>query len=229
MNPALAILRKIVLSARRFRTAITFKARFGFDPPPHWSDLSGYESLLSVILKNRLCELEGDFVEIGAFLGGGTYKLCKLLQIRAPAKKVYSIDIFAASTDRTACALGDTMESIYRKALRGRDQLSVFREVTRDCGNLICIVGDSARVELPAKKISFGYVDGNHDPAYVRGDFSLIWSRLTPGGIIAFDDYGFDLPDVTRTIDDIVKEHGTQIARTWKKGWKTFFIQKAAS
>lgn len=227
MNPFLAFLRSIVLGARRLRTALTFRARFGFEPPPYWSDLSGYENLLKVIIKNRLCEMDGDFVEIGAFLGGGTYKLCKLAELRSPGKKVYSLDIFQAATDQTACALGDTMATIYQKALRGRDQLAVYREVTAGCGNLVTIVGDSAKVALPATRVAFGYIDGNHDPEYVKSDFNLLWSRLVPGGILAFDDYGFDLPDVTKTIDGLVAERRAQIARTWKAGWKTFFIQKA--
>lgn len=229
MNPFLAILRNIVLSGRRARVALTFRARFGFEPPPFWSDLSGYENLLKVILKNRLTEIEGDFVEIGAFLGGGTYKLCKLAELRAPSKKVYSMDIFKIQSDQTACALGDTMAQIYKNALRGRDQLAVYRDVTKNCKNLVTIVGDSAKTPLPAARVAFGYIDGNHDPAYVRNDFLLIWPRLSPGGIIAFDDYGFDLPAVTKTIDALVREYRPEIQRTWKAGWKTYFIQKRAA
>ena len=150
------------------------------------------------------------------------------MELHAQEKKVYTIDVFQAAFDQTECALGDTMATIYRKSLRGRDQLTVYREITGSCKNLVTLVGDSAKVALPCERIAFGYVDGNHDPKYVRNDFDLIWSRLSPGGVIAFDDYGFDLPEVTKTIDELAMQASKSIARTWKSGWKTLFIQKAA-
>lgn len=226
LHPILKALRAVVLAERRVRNGLTFRARFGFAPPPHWSDLSGYERLLSVILREGLCRVPGDFVEIGAFLGGGTYKLANLLAIHAPEKKLYTIDVFQAARDPTRCTAGDSMAEIYARALRGRDQWTIYKELTRDCANLVTIVGDSAAIELPCQSIAFGYVDGNHDPAYVRSDFHLVWDRLSPGGIVAFDDYGFDLPEVTRTIDALTKEHAPSIARKWKSGWKTYFVQK---
>jgi len=226
MKPLVGLLRSAALTARRVNVALTFRRRFGFDPPPHWSDLSGYESLLRVIVRERLYELDGDFVEIGAFLGGGTYKLCKLLELRAPQKRLYSIDVFAADLDRTSCTQGDTMAEIYARVLQGRDQLAVYKDVTRGCANLTTIVGDSAKVDLPCRTVAFAYVDGNHDPAYVRGDFDLVWPRVVSRGVVAFDDYGFDLPGVTAAIDDRIALHRAAIARTWTAGWKTIFLQK---
>lgn len=48
-----------------------FIKKYGFNPPPTFSDMSGYELLLDTILQQRLYKLEGDFVEVGVFLGGG--------------------------------------------------------------------------------------------------------------------------------------------------------------
>jgi len=47
-----------------------FIRKYGFNPPPRFSDMSGYELLLDTVLQQELYKLEGAFVEIGAFLGG---------------------------------------------------------------------------------------------------------------------------------------------------------------
>ena len=47
-----------------------FMKKYGFIPPPSFSDISGYEVLLDTIIKQKTYQLEGCFVEIGAFLGG---------------------------------------------------------------------------------------------------------------------------------------------------------------
>jgi Methyltransferase domain len=37
-------------------------------------------------------------------------------------------------------------------------------------------------------KLCFSFIDGNHDPEYVKSDFSLAWGSTVPGGIVAFHD-----------------------------------------
>ena len=48
-----------------------YTKKYGFNPPPRFSDMSGYELLLDTIIQQRLYKFEGDFIEIGLFLGGG--------------------------------------------------------------------------------------------------------------------------------------------------------------
>ena len=57
-----------------------FILKYKFIPPPVFTDMSGYELLLDTIINKKLYLLEGDIVEIGTFIGGGTYKLSKLLE-----------------------------------------------------------------------------------------------------------------------------------------------------
>src|SRR5690349_12978634 len=56
--------------------AARFKRRWGFEPPPPWSDWVGYETLLDELDRHGIDKVEGDLLEIGALLGGGTAKLC---------------------------------------------------------------------------------------------------------------------------------------------------------
>lgn len=203
-----------------------FRARWGFAPPPRWSDWSGYEQLLSVIEEHELEAIEGDVLEIGVLLGGGTYKLCRHFARMAPDKQVYALDVFDPDVDLTTCEAGTPMADLYRNALQGRDQRSVFHEVTAGCHNLAVLAQDSAQVELPAQRLCFAYVDGNHAADYVRNDFELAWSRLSPGGIVGLDDYGRDLPQVTETVHRLVGEHAREIERVWPDEGGHVFVKR---
>ena len=201
-------------SARQKRDQLRFRRRYGFWPPPAWSDMSGYEPLMDAIIENGVLGVPGDFVEIGAPLGGGSYKLARLLE--RTNKRLIVVDVFDPEFDRTTCESGATMASVYAGQLRGRSQLEVFKQVTRGLPNITTMVGDSASVALPTP-LAFGFIDGNHDAAYVRGDFERIWDQLSPGGLVAFHDYDHDLPHVTRTIHELVGEHASEIKRAWAK------------
>ena len=50
----------------------------GQKPPP--DDFVGYENLIAFMQERDLSRLEGDLVEIGAFMGGGTVKLASFAQ-----------------------------------------------------------------------------------------------------------------------------------------------------
>ena len=203
-----------------------FVEKYGFDPPPEWSDLSGYEPLLDLIVSDGIHLIPGDFVEIGVLLGGGTYKLSKLLERLAPSKRLYAIDIFDPDTDHTQCSSGLSMAEIYREKLADRNQRDVYDEITGGCANLVTLVGDSMHIDLPCEAVAFSYIDGSHEAEHVRGDFGLIWERLSPGGVVVFDDYGHDIPDVTRVVHELIGEHARQIQRVRTIGLKAIALEK---
>lgn len=174
------------------------------------TDFVGYEVLVDFMRDRALQELEGDLVEIGAFMGGGTAKLAEFA--REHGKKVYAVDIFDPRRDSTPDTSGARMCDIYEAFLQGRSQLEVYREATHGLDNITTIDKDSRDVRFPeGQKFVFGFIDGNHHPEYVRNDFHLVWGNLVPGGALGFHDYNFDLPEVTRTIDELVDEHREEI------------------
>jgi GT2 family glycosyltransferase len=201
--------------------------RWGFLPPPPWASLTTFDHILEVVRERGLAR-RGDFVEIGTFLGGGTYQLAKLLEQEDPERRVYAIDIFAPGVDTTATATGVTMQDIYSAVLRDGDQRELYDAVVAACPNVQTIAGDSAKVEIPTDAIAFAHIDGNHDPEYVRSDFHKVWARTVPGGVVAFDDYGHDLPQVTEAVDRLRAEHAGEIASFWVAGQKTAFVERAA-
>lgn len=169
-------------------------------------DSVGYEVLVDFMNRCELQKLEGDIIEVGAFLGGGTVKLAKFA--KNYGKKVYVIDIFDPEFDQTEDVSGVKMCHIYQAFLGGRSQLEIFQETTKGWDNIITIKEDSKKVKFPKEqKFIFGFIDGNHQPEYVRNDFHIIWSNLISGGAVGFHDYNYTLPDVTKAIDGLIKEH----------------------
>jgi hypothetical protein len=216
----------IISKVKKILKFFIFIVRYKFIPPPLFSDMSGYEILLDVIIQKKIYQIKGDFVEVGSFLGGGTYKLSRLIEKLSPIKKIYSVDIFEPGFDKTSCTGGFTMAELYNRAIKDRKQLDIYRKITKNCTNIITLVGDSKKISLPCKNIAFAYIDGNHSPEYVLNDFYLVWNRISSGGIIAFDDYGYDLPQVTKTIDWLIMKENREISKIWTAGVKTIFIQK---
>jgi hypothetical protein len=199
---------------------------YGFPPPDRWFTLTYWEHILDTIDEHRLWALDADFAEIGVFLGGGTYQLARLLERHAPERRVYAVDIFDPDFDVEATVDGIRMADIYRMRLEGRDQREMYSALVEGCPNVVTLAGDSAAIELPTDRIAFAHIDGNHHPDYVRGDFEMIWALTVPGGVVAFDDYGHALPEVTAAVDELVAQHETEIQRFWTGGEKTAFVKR---
>jgi hypothetical protein len=192
---------------------LRFWARYGFPPPPRGTDWVGYEGLIEFCRSHHLLSVPGDIVEVGSFCGGGTYKLARFLLTRGSQKRVYAIDCFNIDLDQTENTDKMTMAQLYQASLKGKSQRQVFDQVTAGVPNILVIAGDSKAVELPAEAVCFCFIDGNHADDYVVNDFYLVWKKLSPGGVIAFHDYGYDLPGITATIDQLCARHAPEIAR----------------
>jgi SAM-dependent methyltransferase len=175
------------------------------------TDLVGYETLLDWIKENRLHTLQGDVVEIGCFLGGGTAKLAKFF--REYNKKVYAIDIFDPCFDPTVNLDGTSMSSLYSAVLSGRRQEKVFREATEGLSNIVVMKEDSRKVELPCGRLCFSFIDGCHDPEYVRNDFHLVWDKTVSSGVVGFHDYRGNLPQTTEAIDELIESNSPSIRK----------------
>ena len=59
----------------------------------------GYENLIRFIEDRELQHLDGDIIEIGAYMGGGTVKLAGFA--KKYHKKVFAVDTFDPGVDRT--------------------------------------------------------------------------------------------------------------------------------
>ncbi len=78
----------------------------------------------------------------------------------------------------------------------------------------MAIADDSKNVTLPTDRVCFGFIDGNHQPDYVVNYFRMVWEKRSPGGVVAYHDYGWDLPEVTTTIDQLCSQYRSEVADT---------------
>ena len=179
-------------------------------------DFVGYEILIDFIKQHSLQRLEGDIVEIGAYMGRGTAKLAKLA--RRYSKKVYAIDVFDTSLDKTMSKSGVTAGDVYEAFLQGRSMIEAYRETTQAFDNIVTIVQDSKKVRFPEEqKFIFGFIDGCHQRAYVENDFYVIWPHLVSGGALGLHDYKFDdWPEVTQAADKLIHKHQKEISEVYE-------------
>ena len=179
-------------------------------------DFVGYEVLIDFIKRRALYELEGDIIEIGAYMGRGTAKLARFAQ--RYGKKVYAIDIFDPSLDKTVSKSGIKAGDVYEAFLQGRSMLEVYQESTRALDNIVTIREDSKKVSFPEEqRFVFGFIDGCHQQAYVENDFYVIWPHLVSGGVVGFHDYRFDdWPEVTKAADKLMHVHKREISEAYE-------------
>jgi len=174
----------------------------------------GYENLIRFIEDRALQHLEGDIIEIGAYMGGGTVKLAKFA--RKYHKKVFAVDTFDPSVDRTVGRGGVTAGEVYQAFLEGPSMFEIYEKATEGLDNIVTIRKDSRYLAFPREqRFFFGFVDGCHQISYVENDFAVVWPQLSSGGAIGFHDYNFDdWPEVTPAVDEIVADHRNEIAET---------------
>jgi SAM-dependent methyltransferase len=179
-------------------------------------DFVGYEILIDFMEERGLYELEGDIVEIGAYMGRGTAKLAKFA--RRYGKKVYAVDVFDPSLDKTLSRSGIKAGDVYQAFLQGRSMFEVYQESTRGFNNIVTIKEDSSKVVFPEEeRFIFGFIDGCHQQLYAESDFNVIWPHLVSGGALGFHDYKFDdWPEVTKAADKLMHKYRREIREAYE-------------
>jgi len=129
-------------------------------------------------------KLEGDFVDVGGGFGFFMSSIYSYLNFQDLNKTYYMLDSFKGLDPRT------------RESNRGFDKLGDwYQDVVTNHGskqNLKIIRGyiPETLIEVTSDKISFVSIDLNSARPEIQA-LELLWSRVIPGGIIVFDDYGF--------------------------------------
>ncbi|UCD21476.1 MAG: class I SAM-dependent methyltransferase [Chloroflexota bacterium] len=192
---------------------VSLKISLSADDP---DDFVGYEVLMDFIKQRALHKLEGDIIEIGAYMGRGTAKLAEFAQ--RYGKKVYAIDLFDPNLDKTISKSGIKAGDVYEAFLQGRSMLEAYRESTRGLDNIVTMREDSKNVGFPEEqKFIFGFIDGCHQQSYVENDFNVIWPHLASGGALGFHDYKFDdWPEITKAVEKLIHEHKREISEAYE-------------
>jgi O-methyltransferase len=133
---------------------------------------------------------EGDLIEIGVWRGGTGCLIAKRRQLTDIDASVHLCDTFrgmvkVGDVDSyfTGGDLSDTSEAVVRGLL---DRLDV-----RDVQIWRGVFPDETGTYLEGRKFRFCHVDvAVYQSA--KDIFAWLWKRVVPGGLVVFDDYGFD-------------------------------------
>lgn len=139
--------------------------------------------------------LEGDFVELGVWYGLLSKSICDYVDFENYQKKFYLIDSWGKME-------GSHSNPAYHQDIfsKVRDRFKNFKNVELIRG----IVPDVLEL-LPARKIAFLAIDMNGSKPE-RAALEFCYSKITPGGVIYFDDYGWGYPELRHEVNDFFKD-----------------------
>ncbi len=150
-------------------------------------------------------QIAGDIVEFGCYVGTSSLFIERLLQTTDNLDKTLHVyDSFAGLPDKSiedASVAGSDFKAGELKATK-RQLIKNFKQA----GLRLPVIHKGWFDELSSSDvptpIAFALLDGDFYNS-INASLRLIWSQLSPGGIIVVDDYGkSNLPGVTRAVAD---------------------------
>lgn len=153
-------------------------------------------------LMDQVKSIKGDILEVGVWRGGTAGLIASKAKINGMKKKVYLADTFEgvvkiskADTFYKGGEHDDTSEKIVRELLSDRLNLSNYELLTG-------IFPEETGKIVEDKRFCFCHIDVDvYDSA--KDITNWIWDKLEIGGIIVYDDYGFNTCDgVTRFVNE---------------------------
>lgn len=182
----------IRLTRDRLRGAL----HFGFAIPMD-RGMQNYERmrfLYDMVVREAVSH-SGFALEIGCFHGCSTVFLAKACQ-SVGIRSIDSVDLFpvddvgcGASRDRRAVA----MKSISRYHLR----------------EMVTLVRADSGDYCPERDLDVLHIDGDHSWVGVKRDIDRFVPRLSPGGLVVFDDYDWAHDDVRRAVNELMHDDPT--------------------
>jgi hypothetical protein len=193
------------------------------------------------LLYNEVKDIPGDIVECGVFKGTGLYTFLKLKNIYNPNsnKKVIGFDFF--NTDKLIKSIKDTtdketMETLFKgrnfnhedsfkDLLHDKLILDGFSETDFDLiSGDISLTSKEFSINNPGAKISLLYIDLDiEEPTY--NTLINLWDKVTKGGLIIFDEYGYHKWTESLGVDRFIKEKNLEI-KSLNFACPTAFIKK---
>lgn len=160
-------------------------------------------------LAGQVRAVEGDVIEVGVWRGGtGALLASRFAQLDSGAPTVHLCDTF------TGVVKASEADSHYQGGEHADTSESVVRELLKTLGvdNVRIHVGifpDDAPSEMDSLSYRLVHIDVDvYESA--RQIFDWCWERLSNGGVVIFDDFGFSTTrGITRLCDEIAARPDT--------------------
>ena len=187
-----------------------------------------FSKLISrTLLYNEVKDIPGDIVECGVFKGTGLYTFLKLKGLYNPnsSKKVVGFDFFDTNqlissinnkTDKEAMdVLFKERNFIHETSFKDYLSTKLIQDGFLNT-DFELIDGDLSTTSKeysennPGFKISLMYMDIDlEEPTY--NTLVNLWDNVTKGGIIVFDEYGYNKWSESKGVDRFIEERNIEI------------------
>lgn len=149
-------------------------------------------------------QVEGDFLELGCHTGYTASQVVKKVKFDALSKKYYLYDLFKwENGDEHSHFSGHDNPRMYEDV---QERFSEYDFVTITKGSVPESFGD----EFP-EKIAFAHLDMNN-PDPESGALKVVLPKLSKGGVVILDDYGWWGYSAQKTaLDPVIKENGLTV------------------
>lgn len=148
-------------------------------------------------LVTQMKNVEGEILEVGVWRGGTGCLIAKA----APEKKVYLCDTFQGVVKASH------LDSGYKGGEHADTSADIVQQLAASLhlNNIEIVTGifpeDSSHL-ITSKKIAFCHIDVDTYSS-AKDTFEWVWPKLSRGGIVVFDDYGFyNCAGVTRIVNE---------------------------
>ena len=147
---------------------------------------------------------EGDFMELGCYQGSTAFQIIKGIDFKKQNRRYYLYDLFNwKEGDEHTHFPGHDDAQMYENV---SDKFSAFPFVRVIKGS----VPDSFKGGMP-DKVAFAHIDMNHPIAESKA-LEIILPKLSNGGVIIFDDYGWFTYSAQKiALDPIASRHDLEI------------------
>ena len=191
------------------------------------SDTKVFGKLVArTLLMEKVKDIPGDIVELGVFKGTGLLSFLKLKKYLCPnsRKKVIGFDFF--DTDSLLESLVDQDKEAMKTLFKDRgfshevSFVEYLRKLAFESGfkdyEFDLIKGDVSKTteeyvsSRPGLKISLLYLDLDlGEPTY--NSLCTMWSRVSKGGIVVFDEYGYHKWSESQGVDRFFSDKDVEI------------------
>lgn len=138
---------------------------------------------------NQALRVGGDFVECGVWYGILSKVMLDYLPIDDSGRRFYLVDAWGGEQS----AHPDYREDVFDFVVKRFDD----HPAAVLCRGSI----PAALDQVTAARIGFLGIDLNGSEAE-RATLEALYDRVVPGGVIYFDDYGYEFPELRATVDD---------------------------